>query len=58
VAVLGANPLSERSGLISTITTNDGTEIYNKDWGEGPAVTFSHGWPLDSDMWDGLLKGV
>jgi non-heme chloroperoxidase len=43
---------------MSTITTNDGTKIYYKDWGEGPAVTFSHGWPLDSDMWDGLLKGV
>jgi non-heme chloroperoxidase len=40
---------------VSTITTKDGTEIYYKDWGEGPAVTFSHGWPLSSDMWDGQL---
>ena len=40
---------------MSTITTKDGTEIYYKDWGEGPAVTFSHGWPLNSDMWDGLM---
>ena len=23
--------------------------------GEGPAVTFSHGWPLSSDMWDGQM---
>ena len=30
---------------MSTITTEDGTEIYYKDWGEGPVVTFSHGWP-------------
>ena len=37
---------------MSTITTKDGTEIYYKDWGEGPAVTFSHGWPLNSDAWD------
>lgn len=40
---------------MSTITTNDGVEIYYKDWGEGPAVTFSHGWPLNSDMWDGQM---
>lgn len=39
----------------STIITRDGTEIYYKDWGEGPAVTFSHGWPLNSDAWDGQL---
>jgi non-heme chloroperoxidase len=40
---------------MSTITTKDGTEIYYKDWGEGPAVTFSHGWPLNSDAWDGQM---
>jgi non-heme chloroperoxidase len=40
---------------MSTITTKDGTKIYYKDWGEGPAVTFSHGWPLNSDMWDGQM---
>jgi len=38
-----------------TITTKDGTEIYYKDWGKGPAVTFSHGWPLNADMWDGQM---
>src|SRR5262245_34745162 len=44
---------SKRSS--STIITDDGTELYYKDWGEGPAVTFSHGWPLSSDMWDGQM---
>jgi non-heme chloroperoxidase len=39
----------------NTITTKDGTEIYYKDWGEGPVVTFSHGWPLSSDAWDGQM---
>jgi non-heme chloroperoxidase len=38
-----------------TITAKDGHEIYYKDWGKGPAVTFSHGWPLSSDAWDGQL---
>jgi len=38
-----------------TISTRDGTEIYFKDWGEGPVVTFSHGWPLNSDAWDGQM---
>src|SRR5919107_197538 len=39
----------------SMITSKDGTEIYYKDWGKGPVVTFSHGWPLSSDAWDGQM---
>jgi pimeloyl-ACP methyl ester carboxylesterase len=39
----------------STIITKDRTEIYYKDWGKGPVVTFSHGWPLSSDAWDGQM---
>ena len=39
----------------SYITTKDGTEIYYKDWGDGPVVTFSHGWPLNADAWDGQM---
>jgi non-heme chloroperoxidase len=33
----------------------DGTTIYYKDWGSGPVVSFSHGWPLNSDAWDAQL---
>ncbi len=40
---------------MSTITTKDGTTIYYKDWGKGPVVTLSHGWPLSSDAWDGQM---
>src|SRR6201987_2908749 len=40
---------------MSTITVKDGTTIYYKDWGTGPVVTFSHGWPLNADAWDGQM---
>ena len=39
----------------NTITTKDGTTIYYKDWGTGPVVTFSHGWPLSADAWDSQM---
>jgi non-heme chloroperoxidase len=37
---------------MSTFTTRDNVEIYYKDWGAGKPVLFSHGWPLDADMWE------
>ena len=40
---------------MSYITTRDGTEIYYKDWGSGPVVTFSHGWPLTADAWEAQM---
>src|ERR1700752_2332952 len=40
---------------MSTLTVKDGTTIYYKDWGTGPVVTFSHGWPLNADAWDGQM---
>jgi non-heme chloroperoxidase len=40
---------------MSTITVKDGTTIYYKDWGSGQPITFSHGWPLNSDAWDGQM---
>jgi non-heme chloroperoxidase len=40
---------------VNTISSKDGTQIYFKDWGRGPAVTFSHGWPLSADAWDGQM---
>jgi non-heme chloroperoxidase len=53
--------MQSRSALLSgeitmsTITVKDGTTIYYKDWGKGPVVTLSHGWPLSADAWDGQM---
>lgn len=33
-------------------TTQDGTTLYYKDWGTGPAIVLIHGWPLQADSWD------
>src|SRR4030095_704980 len=44
-----------RTHTVNTVTSKDGTQIYFKDWGRGPVVTFSHGWPLNADAWDGQM---
>src|SRR5664280_2192903 len=40
---------------MSTIKTEDGTQIYYKDWGNGQPIVFSHGWPLSADAWDAQM---
>ncbi len=39
-----------------TITTQDGTEIFYKDWGDGTPIVFHHGWPLSADDWDTQMQ--
>src|SRR5690606_39278005 len=42
---------------MTTITTQDGTSIFFKDWGARDAqpIMFHHGWPLSSDDWDSQM---
>ncbi|MCK8787724.1 alpha/beta hydrolase [Roseomonas sp. NAR14] len=37
---------------MSVLVTHDGEELHYRDWGEGPVVVLSHGWPLNADMWE------
>jgi non-heme chloroperoxidase len=39
------------------ITTNDGAQIFYKDWGPKDAqpIVFHHGWPLSADDWDAQM---
>jgi non-heme chloroperoxidase len=39
------------------VSTEDGVEIYYKDWGSSDAqpIVFHHGWPLSADDWDAQM---
>src|SRR5690349_21128448 len=43
--------------FMDTITTQDGTRIFFKDWGPKGAqpIMFHHGWPLSADDWDAQM---
>jgi len=40
---------------MNSVKTDDGVEIYYKDWGTGQPIVFSHGWPLSADDWDAQM---
>jgi len=42
---------------MTSVTTDDGVQIFFKDWGSKTAqpVYFHHGWPLSSDDWDAQM---
>ncbi len=41
---------------MSIFTTQDGTDLYYKDWGTGLPIVFSHGWPLSSDAFEDQMN--
>lgn len=50
-----AMPMTAGTRTATHVTMKDGTLIYYKDWGTGPVLLFSHGWPLSADAWDGQM---
>jgi len=54
-AVPQAGDQSAGAKTMDTITTQDGTRIFFKDWGAGQPIVFHHGWPLSSDDWDAQM---
>jgi non-heme chloroperoxidase len=52
-APLQAKPAVARTA--NYLMTQDGTQLYYKDWGSGQPVVFSHGWPLSSDSWESQM---
>ena len=42
---------------MSYVTTQDGVDIFYKDWGPKDAqpIVFHHGWPLTADDWDNQM---
>jgi non-heme chloroperoxidase len=48
-------PRHTGSPRMTGLVTRAGADIFYKDWGSGPVVTFSHGWPLNSDAWDAQM---
>jgi non-heme chloroperoxidase len=53
---LSATAQPRGNTIVNFVNAKDGTPIYFKDWGRGPVVTFSHGWPLNADAWDGQMQ--
>src|SRR6202007_1191389 len=51
-----SQPNRKENGM-PMITTEDGTQIFYKDWGPKDAqpIVFHHGWPLSSDDWDNQM---
>ncbi|OWV65462.1 haloperoxidase [Rhizobium sp. R339] len=55
-AASATNP-TEGNKTMAYVTTQDGVEIFYKDWGPKDAqpIVFHHGWPLSSDDWDAQM---
>ncbi len=52
-----ARPQSKGDFVMATVTTQDGTRLFYKDWGPKNAqpIMFHHRWPLSSDDWENQM---
>ena len=52
-----ASPHAANRSQSGFVTTQDGVQIFYKDWGPKDAqpVVFHHGWPLSADDWDAQM---
>ena len=46
-----ARPAAAQPRRDVQIRARDGTRLFHRDWGEGPAVVFVASWALSSEMW-------
>jgi non-heme chloroperoxidase len=55
--VAGSYRSTQGEVAMAFVKTNDGTDIYFKDWGPKDAqpIVFHHGWPLSADDWDAQM---
>lgn len=58
IASMAADAPTGTARSASSIVTQEGVELYYKDWGpkSGQVVMFSHGWPLSSDSWEAQMQ--
>lgn len=43
---------SSTAGTRTVIRTNDGLQLFHKDWGNGKPILFVHAWSMSSDFWE------
>lgn len=51
VAAVATPRRAEAQTRSVTIRAKDGTRLFHRDWGEGPAVVFASSWALSGEMW-------
>ena len=51
LAEAAAAPRAAAPRRVNEIRAKDGTRLFHRDWGEGPAIVFAASWALSSEMW-------